>query len=281
MDEPSKEVRDLLAQAIIASGFPYQAKIESLIEASHGWSVIASEVSWLHREEEKFLDIVACRGRTHLVIECKKTIALTQQRKSGEFSYPAGMAKRSYAFLRRNTVHESKDAVDRVTTTFLRDADSEDDPNLSRGVAGTSIEFEPPSYESSLCIAIDVDNRQTLEQELGTLVRGTHQYASDYFNFTGASGGTRGDVFVCVLVTTAPLYAVEFDPARVDAGDGSYQLDSGSLEPVPWIRFTKAFMANGTYESDVRTVIIVQGRHLERFLQEFRIRGEKPEGDAE
>lgn len=150
-----------------------------------------------------------------------------------------------------------------------------------RGVAGTRIDFDPSSYESSLCIVIDADNRQTLEQELGTLVRGTHQYASDYFNFTDAWGGQRGDIFVCVLVTTAPLYAVEFDPARVDAGNGSYQLDSDSLEPIPWIRLTKAFMANGTYDSDVRTVMVVQGCHLESFLQEFRIQGEKPESDAE
>lgn len=46
MSKLSSELQKLLAEGVRASGFPFQAKIQHLLETAAGWSVNGSECSW-------------------------------------------------------------------------------------------------------------------------------------------------------------------------------------------------------------------------------------------
>lgn len=70
--QPSDPLKQLLAESVKASGFPFQAKIQDLIESSSKWEVLTTECPWRYEGREEFLDIVACHNNIHLVNRMQK-----------------------------------------------------------------------------------------------------------------------------------------------------------------------------------------------------------------
>lgn len=273
MDEPSSDLRNLLANGVRASGFPFQAKIQHLLESLPKWSVVGSECSWSHEGKEGFLDIVASQGDLYLAIECKRVGVVTTtepSRNRGITAYD-GAPKKSFVFLcQHNEFERNEETTRTVVTRFLDEADVAGDPFSEIGVSSEERRFKPSSHEASLCVTIDVHNRrQLLEGEISELVRGTHQYANEKYSFLWRVGGFIHELFLPVLVTTAPLFVLNYDPDDVSVDDGEFSFSPEDIHPVRWIRFKKQFMAGANWESTERTVLVVQAKYFVEFLTEF------------
>jgi hypothetical protein len=64
---------------------------------------------------------------------------------------------------------------------------------------------------------------------------------------------------------------LNYRPDRVAVEDGKFELEPDEIRQVPWVRFRKALMAENSTVSDERTVLVVEARHFEEFLKQFKV----------
>lgn len=268
-----KSIKELLAEVVAASGFPFQAKIQAVIESRKDWKVLGAEMPWRYEGEEDFIDIVAYRGNIHLVIECKKAATIPSPKSKHGKQWPSGTRRVNYVFLRRETKSDTAQETTRTLVTYCPDEnDTELDSQVVFGAQPQEWNFAPASVEASLCITIDVEEpRALVERDVAKLVRGCHEFANAVYADASRYGAPTREIYIPVLVTTAHLFVAAFKPDDVDIADGGYNLDAKGIEPVPWVRFRKAFMAGGAEHSDVRTVLVVQSASFEDFLDKFDV----------
>jgi len=270
--QPSDPLKQLLVECVKASGFPFQAKIQNLIESSSKWKVLATECPWRYEEREEFLDIVAYHQNIHLVIECKKSGVLKATQTKYGLEWFAGAPKRSFVFLCRNNGSETYEETSRTLVTYCREEDYDDEPDTVYGAQAAQWQFEPKSYEAGLCVTVDAENpKDMLERELSLLVRGCHEHARSLYGFLSGVGAQITEVFLPVFVTTSPLFVLDYRPDRVAVEDGKFELEPDEIRQVPWVRFRKALMAEGSQTSDERTVIVVEARHFGEFLEQLAV----------
>ena len=272
MSEVSSDLQELLAKGIRASGFPFQAKIQHLLESAAGWSVVGSECSWRNDDKEGFLDIVASGDDISLAIECKRVGSVSdRQKKKHGVEVFEGAPKKSFVFLCRENESESYSETTRaVVTRFLDEADVADDPIKDVGISSEERFYEPASYETSLCVTVDLNDwAQMIEREVSELVRGTHHYAAEMYSFLWSVGASNDAVFLPVFVTTSPLFVLNCDPKDVSIEDGDFRFAASDIRPVSWIRFKKSFMAIGADSTD-RTVFVVQAKSFAEFLEKLK-----------
>lgn len=274
MNDKSKEMTGLLVQAVKASGFPFQARIQNIIESVDGWHVTGSEVSWSHEGREEFIDIVAQKRQLLITVECKRFGVLSEDQRSHKFEWRAGYPKRSFVFLCRKADEISDtETQDTHITCYIGENDISEYFETP-GARGQIRKINPASYEASLCVTVDVNEpKELIERDVARLARGTHEYARTMYGLLAEVNNDIAEEFLPIYVTTAPLYVVRFDPTSVSEADGNIDIEEKSLVRVPWVRFTKAFMASGTVNSDIRTVIVVEAIHLNEFLEKFEVVG--------
>jgi hypothetical protein len=75
-----------------------------------------------------------------------------------------------------------------------------------------------------------------------------------------------------VIVTNTPLYVARFKPTEVSLKTGHFLKPPREIARVPWIRFQKAFHADGPEPSE-RTVFIVQAERFRQFLLKIQAPG--------
>jgi hypothetical protein len=266
-----QKLKEVLAEAVKRSGFPFQAKIQRIIEDTQDWQVHCSECPWCYKDREEFIDIIARKNNIYLAIECKRSGTLKEARNSHGLQWPEYAPKRSFIFLYRDTDAESSSETNRTLVTCCLFELCDDDPSVAHSANIKEMQFEPKSYEASICIPVDVDNpKEILERELSSLVRGCHEYTSSrYRSLIDVADGFI-DIFMPVFVTNSPLYALRFDAEKVSVEDGQYDFEADDLQQVPWVRFRKSLMADGSTISDERTVFIVEGKHFKQFLEQFK-----------
>jgi len=74
--------------------------------------------------------------------------------------------------------------------------------------------------------------------------------------------------FLPVLITTAPLYTLRYEPTEIPLETGSYDtLDPKEIEQIPWVRFHKTLTADAA--SGARTVFVVNSAAVPMFLDEI------------
>jgi hypothetical protein len=273
--QPLDRLKQLLVERVRVSGFPFQAKVESLIESSSKWEVLATEYPWRHEGREEFLDIVAYHKNIHLVIECKKSGVLKSAQTKYGLDWFAGAPRRSFVFLCRDGGSETYEQTSRTLVTYHCEEDYDDEPDAVYGAQADEWQFEPKSYEAGLCVTVDAESpKEMLERELSLLVRGCHEYARSFYGYLSGVGANITEVFLPVFVTTSPLFVLDYHPDRVAVEDGNFQLDPDEIRQIPWVRFRKTLMAEGSQTSDERTVIVVEARHFEEFLEQFTVIGQ-------
>lgn len=272
LKQSSDQLKQLLTKCVKASGFPFQAKIQKLIESTSKWSVLATECPWRYDGREEFLDIVAYHQNIHLVIECKKSGVLDAAQKKHGLDWFAGAPKRSFVFLCHGNGSETSKETSRTLVTCYREEDNDDEPDTAYGAQAEQWQFAPESYEAGLCVAVDAESsKELLERELSLLVRGCHEYAKSFYGYLSGVGAHITEVFLPVFVTTSPLFVVDYRPDRVAVEDGKYELEPDEIRQVPWVRFRKALMAENSQALNKRTVIVVEARHFEHFLDQFAV----------
>lgn len=73
-DQPNSETPQSVISALLASGFPFQTAVASIVRGTNGYTLAGEEVAWKDEMgNDQFLDLVAERGHVFLPIECKKT----------------------------------------------------------------------------------------------------------------------------------------------------------------------------------------------------------------
>ena len=270
--QPLDRLKQLLAECVKASGFPFQAKIQNLIESNSKWKVLATECPWRHEGREEFLDMIAYHNNIHLVIECKKSGVLKDTKTKYGLEWFAGAPKRSFVFLCRSNDNDTYEETGRALVTYCREEDYDDEPDFVYGAQAEQWQFEPKSYEAGLCVTVDAESpKEMLERELSLLVRGCHEYARSMYGYLSGVGAHITEVFLPVFVTTSPLFVLNYRPDQVAVEDGKFKLEPDEIRQVPWVRFRKALMAEGLQTSDERTVIVVEARHFEEFLKQFSV----------
>jgi hypothetical protein len=270
----AKDLTRLLAKVVKRSGFPFQAKIQRIIESISGWEVIGTECPWKYDNREEFLDIVARKNKVHLVIECKKSGVLSGAHTKNGIECFEGAPKRSFVFLCTESDGNICQPTVHALLTYCREENHDDTPLTILGTQAKLYNVEPSSYEASLCVTADLVNpKEMLEREVADLVRGTHEFANVFYSFLHEveEDATAMDLFIPVYVTTAPIFVLGFDPETVSVLDGEFELDPHSLVRVPWMRFRKTLMAGGTFASDDRTVFVIEAKHFKEFLEKFEV----------
>lgn len=244
------------------SGYPLQIHLEEFIKKNnpHGWRVLTKEHRWINVEtqEEGFIDLILERSKMNvrLVVECKKV--------DGVWSFL--LPKTDNLYIRS----ETKSLITDLT---------------NRKIYWANIRLLPKSYISTYCVP-EVQGKKdtrTLEKIAGELILSCEALAREEEPLSiGFSDGYY--LYVPVIVTTAELNSLVFDPFTVDIKSG--KISNTTPDPSEFIRFQKNFATSvpaqkssqfpsikSVNEENDRTVFVVQSQKFLDFLENFSIVG--------
>jgi len=217
-----------------ASGYPLEAALAAIAKKWEGvtlWHLLAREHPWDHpvRGDKRFIDIVLggqkndeitrALYRSRLVIECKRV--------EGHWVFP----------VRQNDAAKSNQV--RVLCA---------QPGTAAGTSWRKVSCGPPSYHSEFCAmsvkkgsAFDGLDRRTIEGWGSELIQSGLALAAQESESLGANAsGIELISYIPMIVTTAPLTVLFFDPERVDLSSGHVTSpQTAEPESVGWVRFTK------------------------------------------
>lgn len=247
------------------SGFPLQIGLQHAVEAasqSMPWRVRYVEHGWVHPDQlgTGYIDLVlhAYNARQYLVIECKRKIDT------------------DWVFM-----HSSGKVSDRRHAKIWV-TDAIDSQIHRHGWANCQV--DNPCPEANFCSVRGqkADDREPmLEKTAGQLILATEALAHAERDFRQASVSYLR-TFTPVIVTTAILSVVDFDPSTVSLEDG--KIPTGTVKQVPWLRLRKQLatrfssltqenvsdLGDPSYTME-NTVFIVQATSLISFLQNFEL----------
>ena len=250
------------------SGVPLQIAIaQNIRDSDLPWQVLYQEHYWKTDIEDGFIDLAIENVNECCLIniECKRV-----RDSHWSFLLPreSGMQQ------------TSRSSIWWTETTMATERE------LSR-FGWYELPVEPRSYESAFCIVPGQDSksRPMLERIAAQVANSTYGLAGSEAKFLSDhyTGGIR--FYVNAIVTTAALQLCTFDPGEIDLATGNLG-DEATFEEVPFIRFRKQFGALPQKElskiSDRRgiksflldsesTVFVINSRHLEGFLSDFKI----------
>jgi hypothetical protein len=227
--------------AVQRSGFPLQARIEHEIRARPAWAVLADEYPWFDLDKnEYFVDVVASCRSVVLIIDCKK------------------MQERALVFM-RHIGHEISDPVLEATAWRRK---NKGEP-WSQELLETK-DLEPRSYRSQFCVTTENDKarQRLLEPDARVVALAAETLAGvDYHAVI-----PKMSLLVPVIVTTARLYTISFEPGEISLATGelSEPLDrkhEERIETIPWVRFHKTLGVGSA-----QTVFVVSSASLPAFL---------------
>lgn len=251
---PEKTVSGAVVPALQASGFPFQTAIAKLINQSHPYRVVREEFPWITDSgDARFLDIYAQNEAWSIAVECKKT-----SKETLTFLLPdPNVGSEDSKIIRCTYVTQVQDSLRQLE---LRCADWQ---------------CSPETPESMYCVvstSASGSDQRMLERDAQQVV-----HASDALAHSFRVGFSRGDslpvdrLFIPIIVTNAPLYVAEYKTDEIGLEEGTFKVLPGNIRPVSWIRFRKAFTAQGGVDLGDRTVMVVHAPHFQAFLQELKI----------
>lgn len=217
-----------------ASGYPLEAAIEAIAKKWEGvtqWYVLRREHPWRHPEtfEVRFVDLVLGGQQTddhdgslyrrRFVIECKRV--------EGYWVFQVPV----------NDADQSNDL--RVLAAHPRNPPT---PSWRRVRSG------PQAFRSDSCalstkkgIASDPLDRRTLEGWASELIWASHALAiQEHESLLKSSSPVVAALYYPLILTTASLHVLTFDPEKVDLLTGHVEPPPGSTSAnVDWVRFSK------------------------------------------
>lgn len=252
-DQNQDEVPQAAIGALLASGFPFQTTVASVVERLEWWKVVSEEFPW--RDDlarDQFLDLVASDGQFVVTIECKKT-----QKETMTFLQPRATA----ADITRARILQMEQILDSTKRMELFSADR----NLS-----------PVSHESQFCVVSTSEkgkDQRLLEVDARRLVRATDSFATHYKDEFKIERDPEPELFFLpVIVTNAELFIAIYDPSYVSLETGQFgKPDQMDIRAVDWVRFRKSFTPYGGKDSGARTVFVVTAKSLVAFLGQLHL----------
>lgn len=251
--ETKPEIPTIVSEALRASGFPFQIAVADLVRRAPGWRVVDEEWPWQEAAgQDRFLDLVAEKGRITVSIEAKKT------------------EKDLYTFI--------SDFSRQVETQWWRGLVfvKEETSPRSWYLDNCTWTADPRSAAGSFCVVSPGKGgeERMLERPVQLLLRGTSAYAARYFRRFQPRVQDTPRAFVPVLVTNASLFVTEFDRESVPLDTGKL-LPGEKTTPVDWFRFSKPFLTNPHHDLGEMTVFVVRAQKLSEFLALIEMIGER------
>ena len=212
-----------LLKIVNASGFPLQIGLRRTINQSkidHGWSVDVEEHHWRHPRSgaEGYIDLVIEHESLflRLIVECKRPTDAKWIFLTPKGSRPSSQVLSAFA--------ATKGGGGRDLTGWC------------------DLAIEPASPESAFCVLQGQSDRDRpmLERITDSLLPSVEALAFEELAIPGYYCGGLKHIYVPLVVTTATLYTVSFDPAAVDLEVGQLPVSSANFTPVPFARFRKA-----------------------------------------
>ena len=130
-------------------------------------------------------------------------------------------------------------------------------PNTDCG----DVAIEPASYQAQFCVSAEPHGNPRLLEQDARLVT----FAAEAVDRKFLRAQPRWTFLVPVILTTARLYTLRFQPDEVSLNTGEFSnLDIAQIEKIRWVRFHKTFTArSGNYP---RTVFVVNAETLPAFM---------------
>ena len=259
-----------------AAGFAFQLAVEEAViqtSGKHEWQVTSSEHSWRDVDNTpRFIDLVLTKDSTHLVVECKRH------------------RDAQWVFLVPESGRRSTEAVPRrhFRAQYLANR-----TGITGGIGAVldldDFQLDPKSWESSFCSVRGGSDRDQpmLDRICAELTRSVDALLAQQLKVSGRHDMhdimLRDDtmwVGIPVIVTTAELWIVRFDPNKVSLNAGEIDPTVATLERVHAIRYRKSFDAPQHPELDElsavdaytqRSVCVVAAEHLATWLDDFNL----------
>jgi hypothetical protein len=102
-----------------------------------------------------------------------------------------------------------------------------------------------------------------LERDAGLVVRGADAWSVELRDGFREERPEMDRLVLSAIVTNAPLFTAEYDPAQVSLDTGELDPTKTTIEPARWVRFQKAFTGSSATE---RTVFVVNANHYAAWL---------------
>ena len=247
------------------SGFPLQIGVQHAIKAAKSlipWSVRYVEHGWVHPDQlgNGYIDLVlqAYGARQCLVVESKRKIET-----DWVFMHSSGQAS--------NRRHAKVWVTEATGNNVLR-----------HGWSDCQVDSNCPEANFCSVRGQGSDDREPmLERTAGQLILATEALAHAERDFRSPTM-PYVRTFTPILVTTATLSVVEFDPSTVSLADG--KIPCGTVRRVPWLRLRKqlatrfvrlttddyAVGGDPSYSME-NTVFVVQASSLIEFLKDYEL----------
>lgn len=258
MNDPNKHI-----SSAKRSGFPLQIAVTHVVENSskwHGWSVLHTEHAWKTPPSggDDFLDVVLeNEHRTSVLnIECKRV-----QNSNWTFLVPKASPNKRFHVNSWVSLHEESKL--RFFNWF-------------------DLVAEPSSHQSAYCVVEGQDPkaRPMLERTAAEVVESTEALAKEKAD-SGILADRRLRIYYNVIVTTATLNVVNFDPKDITLENG--EIKQAAHQEVPFVRFRKQLTTHaceGTFPeiksregfrvNNEKTAFVINSMNLVEFLREFK-----------
>ncbi len=249
---------DKLKKNLNSSGFPFQLAVEGEIRKVSGWKVGRRECPWRNNDtgENGFIDIIAEKNSSTLIIECKRV-------KDAEWIFLCGDRNmdRSHARFWVNKLGGEKDAV-----------------------GWYDGQVEPTSPEAAFCAIMGQDHRKPLLEHLAAeLISATEAFAAEEYPFFADIPMSM--CYFPVIITTAELYVHQIKLSDIEITTG--EIKDPEFKLVPLVRFRKSLTTapprfavareirhpEELAEARERTVFVVNASYIKEFLDDWGIHG--------
>lgn len=217
-----------------------QTAIANACRQSGAFQDVLEEVAWRDRDgTDRFIDMVAITDRAHFLIECKKS-----EKEQLVFLLPSDLDGQHSRYHLWCTALEALKPPLRPAIYWAKATSNLDSPH------------------SAYCVTQQASGSQLasrlLERDVQPLVRGTDVYAIDRYRTIRLSHEHSSIALLPVLVTTAPMFVAEYDPAAISMEDGIFKAKKTDMRAVNYLRFTKEFTTTFRHQARRRTVLVVQ-----------------------
>lgn len=250
------------------SGYPLQIHLAEWINNTYGqrhrWNVLVQEHRWVHRETniDGYIDLVLDRKGfdVRLVIECKRIYG-------------------SWTFL----IPTEKPVEERKLTLLCAQ-------HIPESYSWPELNLKPKSFESSFCVmeTSGQNDSRTLERLSGELLLSLEHLALEETRvFSSALKKINPDLtsdqsrmfYLPVIVTTAKLQTIAFDPSNIDIKNGRIDETKSSISDIDFIRLRKnltttikndlprIYSLKDVNRANDRSVFIVQAEKFIDFIE--------------
>lgn len=245
MAEATDRIPTKIIEAVRGSGFPFQTAVRYAIRTHPGkYRIHASEYPWRNRKnEDSFLDLVCNNRQLVLTIECKKT-----KQEKYIFLLPQGSEASTGDTFDFRCVRLNLEADNKTTRVYCEDH-----------------ELDPRCPAAEFCVVSTNSKERMLERDAAMLISASDAFAHDKSEWQRINISPPF-LIVPVLITNAGIYTVRYLPTEVSLNSGEFEKMPEEQNPVPWIRFSKSFVAGSGRDIGYRSMFVVNASHLNDFL---------------